>query len=338
VSEGAAPGAVPGSLQEAAPGRLRLVLVGAGAWGQNLLRVALGHPRVEVVAVVDPSPAARQRSLEKAPRARVVATVTEALALSPAAALVATPARTHAPLALALLDAGLDVFVEKPLATTPHDADAIAALARRRRRVAMVGHLLRYHPAFEALIELSRSGQIGRLRTLETTRLSPPGRPGDVSALWALGPHDLSMLHALDPSPLVALDATISPPDSRHDEATITCRTAAGLEARLILSRSAPRKTRQFILTGDLGTAFLDDLDPASPLRFHPHGGPSRLIPLATGEPLARELDAFVTAVERRASPLTSADEGALIVRWLDEAERRAHSLVASEPASAACP
>jgi predicted dehydrogenase len=316
---------------------IRIALVGAGAWGQNLLRVALSHPRVEVVAVVDPSPLARQRAAAQAPRASVVSSLPEALLHAPTAALIATPARTHAALALALLDAGLDVLVEKPFATSPHDADAVAALAHRRRRVAMVGHLLRYHPAFEALLELSTSGQLGPLRTLEATRLSPPGRPGDVSALWALGPHDLSMLHALDPSPLVSLDATLSPPDSRHDEATLTCRTAAGLEARLVLSRTAPHKTRRFVVSGDLGVASIDDLDPTTPLRFEPRGAPPRAIPLPAGEPLARELDAFVDAVERRLPPRTSADEGALIVRWLDEAERRAR-LHHAPAAHATCP
>ncbi|RYE86267.1 MAG: Gfo/Idh/MocA family oxidoreductase, partial [Myxococcales bacterium] len=177
---------------------VRLVLAGVGAWGRHLARLAAGSPRVALVGLVDPDPEALAAAAWRAPVARPFARLDEALGLAPDAVVVATPARSHRALAAAALEAGAAVLVEKPLATSSADAESLVALAQRRRAVAMVGHLLRYHPAIERLLDEVRRGTIGRPRHLHSARRSPPGRASDVSALWALGPHDVSLLLALD--------------------------------------------------------------------------------------------------------------------------------------------
>lgn len=299
---------------------IRLVLVGAGAWGQNLLRLALGSPRAHLVAVVDPDEQALARAAARAPLARGFRTLDQALALPLDAALIASPALTHAAAARACLGADLDVFVEKPFTSAVHEASSLVELARQRRRVAMVGHLLRYHPALRELLARLRAGAIGAPRSLLSSRLSPPGRPSDVSPLWALGAHDVSVLLAVDPSPTRSL--SLFSPDAHRAE--LRAHLESGLSVHFSLSQIHPHKERRLCLVGDEGTLVFDDLRPDAPLvlrRSSRQITTERPLPVAPHEPLAVELDHFFDCVLARSEPLTPAEDGAAVVRWLAQAE-----------------
>lgn len=311
----------------------RLALAGAGAWGQNLLRLACTSPRASLVAVIDPDQRAREQAVARAASLapgltiRTFPTLEAALsadALRLDALLIASPARTHAALAQRALEAGLDVLVEKPLTTSAAEAAGLVELARRRERVAMVGHLLRYHPAICRLLDEVRRGTVGRLRSLRSSRRSPPGRPSDVDALWALGPHDVSLLLALDPSPLASISATLS-----GDEAEVQARTASGLAVHFSLSRAHPAKERRLVVLGHEAALLFDDLRPDAPLTLHrvtaglidPQAEP---LPTAQGEPLALEFAHFLDCVVTRSPPLTPLADGLRVVRWLEAADASA--------------
>jgi predicted dehydrogenase len=299
----------------------RLALIGAGAWGQNLLRLALA--RGVLAAVVDPD----ERALDRV--ARVDSRIPRfpsfgALALariSLDAVLIASPARTHGALAAAALDARLDLLVEKPLTVLGPEAAALARRAQQEGRVAMVGHLLRYHPAIERLLAEVRQGTIGAPRDLLSWRRSPPGRPSDVSALWALAPHDISLLLALDGGPLSVRSARLS-----SEQASVRLESAAGLSVQLLLSRCHPTKQRRLALFGTEGALLFDDLDLAAPLRLQRLRGGRWLddgppLTVEPAEPLARELDHFLDCVARRITPRTPFSDGAQVVRWLEAIE-----------------
>lgn len=300
---------------------IRLALIGAGAWGQNLLRLALA--RGVLAAVVDPDERALDRVAQvapKIPRFASFGTLLQAQ-ISLDAVLIASPARTHGALATAALDAGLDLLVEKPLTVLAPEAAALTKRAQQEGRVAMVGHLLRYHPAIERLLSEVRRGTIGAPRDLLSWRRSPPGRPSDVSALWALAPHDLSLLLALDGGPLSVCSARLS-----SEQASVRLESAAGLSAQLLLSRCHPVKERRFGLFGTEGALLFDDLDLAAPLRLQRLRGCRWLEdgpPLAVepAEPLACELDHFLDCVARRTLPRTPFSDGARVVRWLEAIE-----------------
>ncbi|MBK8127272.1 MAG: Gfo/Idh/MocA family oxidoreductase [Elusimicrobia bacterium] len=126
-----------------------VAVIGCGYWGQNLVRNfhALGALRAVAEADAD----RRAQFAPQYPGVAFVADVGDALA-DPAvtAVAVATPAETHAAVVRRALEAGKDVFVEKPLALTEEDGRALVALAREKKRVLMVGHLLWYHPPWRA--------------------------------------------------------------------------------------------------------------------------------------------------------------------------------------------
>lgn len=295
----------------------KLALVGAGAWGQNLLRLA--QARGVLAAIVDPSERALAQATQRAPQAPVFRSLDGLLraGISLDAALIATPARSHYVLTRAALEAGLDVLVEKPLTVNSAEAISLVGLAQQRERILMVGHLLRYHPAIERLLLEVARGVIGRPVELFSWRRSPPGRPSDVNALWALAPHDLSLLLALDRGPIVAHNAR-----SSSEQVSLRVEMASGLAASLMLSRCHPTKERHLSLVGEEAALFFDDLHATAPLRLQRQQGcrwvTEEVFPVEVHEPLACELDHFLDCVSRRQPPRTPGNDGAAVVRWLE--------------------
>ncbi|TMQ20365.1 MAG: hypothetical protein E6J90_16205 [Deltaproteobacteria bacterium] len=139
---------------------VRVGVLGAGSWGINHVRVLAGEPRCRVVAVAEPDAAKRPLIAALAPAARWTASA-DAVLGDVDAVVIAAPAAAHVELALAALAAGKHVLIEKPLALRLGDARRVAAAARPGA-VAMVGHLMVFHPAVRRIRELLRAGGLGR--------------------------------------------------------------------------------------------------------------------------------------------------------------------------------
>lgn len=299
---------------------VRVALIGCGAWGTNICRVLLQNERARLVAVADLSKARRDLALSMSSSFAVVSTLDEAIALGVEAVCIATPPRTHVALTLHALDAGLDVFVEKPLALTAADADRCVEAAASLGRIGMVGHLLRYHPTIERLVSLVKSGELGPLLELHSSRLSMRG-DRSVSALWSLGPHDLSVLHAIEPLAAAALSVKAG---VDGDPVELGLRFPSGLSARIELSRVNVTKERRLCLTFGSRVAVFDDVRAPSRILVGDRGFVAAKhdmeIDVPFREPLALELDHFLRCVEEREAPRTSFDEGAAVVRLLGQA------------------
>ncbi|WP_437526788.1 Gfo/Idh/MocA family oxidoreductase [Sorangium sp. So ce726] len=320
---------------------VRVALVGCGRWGEKLLRALSENARARVIAVADVDRGRLSRARALAPRARLVRTIDEALAARVDAVIIATPAASHAELALRALEAGADIFVEKPLALSAAQADRCASRAAALGRIGMVGHLLRYHPSVVHLVAIARERRLGDLVSFSAARLSMSvGAAGAVggarSALWTLGPHDLSLLSALDSSPLAEARAHLSP---CGELVTLEARLESGLAARIELCSSSPTKERRLRLVGSAGVAVFDDvrapdrivfLDargagagaPAGERAGHLELAPAgRELEVPWREPLSVEIEHFLRCVEDRTPPLTPLDEGAAVVRILEDVE-----------------
>lgn len=294
---------------------VRVALVGCGGWGRNLLRVLVESPLADVVAVAEPHPLRRAVAEALALDTPIVASFEDALAFGPSAVVIATPPHTHAAIAEAALDAGADVFVEKPIATRVADAEHLAAKAEALGRVGMVGHLLRYHPAVTRLVELATSGALGALRRFEATRLSVAG-DRSASAIWTLGPHDFSVLRAIDPSPISRLSARAA---ASGDPVAIEAELTSGLEVSIALSRVASAKQRRIAVIGATRSAEIDDVRAPDRVMVD---GEAEIV--AWREPLSEEIEHFLGCVIDRRAPRTSFREGVDIVRVLSSAEESA--------------
>jgi len=310
-------------------------VVGCGHWGRNLVR---NHHRLgALAAVVDADPA---RAQEQAAQTGVPALAFEA-ALERAeieAVALATPAETHAAMALQALAAGKHVFVEKPLALGVGEGRAVVERAAAAGRVLMVGHLLRYHPAFEALQRIVASGRLGRLQYVYSNRLNLGRIRREENVFWSFAPHDLSMILALAgemPERVWAvgscyLHGTVA------DVTTTHLAFANGIDAHVFVSWLHPFKEQKLVVVGDAGMAVLDDGMPwPAKLVIYPHRiawkdglpTPAKAEAVAVAlehetEPLEVECRHFLDCIRSGERPRTDGAEGLRVLAVLEEAQR----------------
>lgn len=311
---------------------IRTALVGCGAWGRNLLREIAASRDAEIVAVVDPSEEAHARARSIAPDVKIVRALGDAFALDIDAVVIASPPPLHAEHALDALRAGKHVMVEKPLTTDSASAESLVREAARRERIAMVGHLMRYHPGIERLLEVVRSGALGAVRYGSSARLS--SRRSEGSVVWALAPHDLSLWRAVTAAPLLHAEV-----ESLGDDiAFMRVRSETGLVCQVELSRAHAFRERRFTVVFERGVAIFDDggerptlsvcrrsvpdLDDIGSFEtfLKRHRRELHELPLPPDQPLTLELAHFFTCIRTGQLPRTGFDEGAEVVRVLARA------------------
>jgi predicted dehydrogenase len=318
--------------------KLRVAVVGAGAFGRNHLRVyreleLAGYP-VELVAVIDPNEAARTAA-ETQYGVRGFATVDECVAELKRvdAASVCVPTVHHAACARALMACGIDLLIEKPLAGTLAEADEIVGLARELGRVVQVGHLERFNPAVRAV-----RGLLNRPMFFEVHRLSVfTPRSLDVDVVLDLMIHDLDIVMKLVGQPVREVRAVGLPVLSRKvDIANVRLEFENGCVANFTASRVSTERVRkmrffqphqyisldfarQDLLMIDVTAAAGLDLAQLAKLAAlagaggdgHPSAGMSlSKVPVEAGEPLRLEIEAFLDAVQGRSEPVVTVEDG----------------------------
>ena len=316
-------------------------VVGAGYWGKNLVRAFASLGRLR--AVCDSSPEALSRAGRQAPGARQVADFDELLRDDTVTGVaLASPARLHARQALAALEAGRDVFVEKPMALCSADARAMREAAAARGRVLMVGHLMLYHAGVEHLLGLVRSRELGRIYYLYAQRVNLGKLRTDENALWSFGPHDLAVILELvgqEPESVSARGECYLQ-DKVEDVVFVNLRFPDRTMAQVQLSWLDPRKERRLTVVGSRRMAVLDDTAPHEVLRIYDkgfdrppeYGSFGEFLTLRDGdvhipridlrEPLLQECAHFLHCVDTREEPRTSAAHGERVVRILEAAQR----------------
>src|SRR6202165_1340574 len=325
----------------AAAALLRVALIGFGHWGPNYARILAGTLRgARLSACAEPS-AGRLATFESQyPSARAYADYKRLLRDGDVdAVILATHTSPHRAVTEDCLRAGVHVLVEKPLASTVADAEAMSALAAETGRTLMVGHTFLFNPAVRAIKRYIDDGLLGEVRYLyfQRTGLGPIRQ--DVNALWDLAPHDLSMLRYwlnADPVDLVARGESYLKPGV-EDVAFLTLSYPHKVLASVHVSWLDPVKIRRVTIVGDRKMVVFDDTNAIEKLRIYDHGADYQpreggyaefiaavrdgdiVIPrLDTLEPLREELTHFVECINPRTEPLTSAEDGVAVVRVLE--------------------
>ena len=254
---------------------VRIGVAGAGYWGTNLVRAFAEAADCRLVAVADGSAEVRRRVAGRHPSVELVEDAHELLERNDIDAVVlATPAATHAELALAALAQGKDVFVEKPLALDARTATRVREETRRSGRILQVGHLLRYHPAVEWLDAAVQRGEIGDLRYIYCRRVNLGRIRREENALWSIGPHDVSViLHLMraEPTEVVAVGESWLQPGV-VDVAFLTLRFPGGRIAHVQLSWLDPHKEREITVVGSHRMMTFDDVHPTEKIRIYDKG------------------------------------------------------------------
>lgn len=310
-----------------------VAVFGCGHWGKNIVKVAnrLGALR----GVYDPSEDGRKRAAEIAPGVEIYSHPEQAFADSAvSAAMIATPAETHFDAAMAAIDAGLDVFVEKPLCVDVDSATALVKHAESENRILMVGHLLEYHPAFVTLRDLVKSGALGRIQYLISNRLNLGKIRTEENALWSFAPHDIAVILRLVgsmPFEVVATGGSYIQPNIA--DATVTqLLFDNGVRAHVFVSWLHPFKEQKLVVIGSKKMASYDDitkelvlydqrveLKEGQPIPIRGKGTP---VDFPTTEPLESEVQHFLDCLKSRATPFTDGSKGVQVLQVLQAAQR----------------
>ena len=320
---------------------INIAVVGAGAWGKNHIRVFSEIPNVRLKYVCDQD-ASKLSSLEKAyPQSKMVKNLSPILLDSEVkGVVVASSAVSHYSLAKEILLADKDVLVEKPMTLNSKEAEEMLGIAKQRKRILMVGHLLIYHSVVDRLKEMVASGELGKIYYIYTQRVNLGVIRQDENALLSFAPHDLSViLYLLEEQPVVVSahgESYIQ--KAIEDVAFLSLRFSDGKMANIHLSWLDPHKLRRVTIVGSKKMAVFDDMEASEKLKIYDKGvknlsydtygeylslrfGDITIPSIKMAEPLRAEAEHFIQCIESRKEPKTSGRDGLRVVKILAAAQ-----------------
>ena len=323
---------------------VRVGVIGYGYWGPNIVRNLSGLENCELAAVCDKSPVALKRVTRAYPGVHATTDFTDVLK-SPDidAVAVVTPVWTHFELAKAALNHGKHVFVEKPFTSNSQQAEELIDLAERKNLKIMVDHTFLFSGSVRKVKELVDKGTLGPLYYFDSTRVNLGLFQHDVSVVWDLAPHDLSIMDYIIGAKPEAVVAT----GGNHlnglvDMAFITVYFPGNLIAHINVNWLSPVKVRTTLIGGKDKMLVWNDLEPDEKIKVYDKG-----VDIASGqgvydllvsyrsgdvwaprvdqtEALKLELGYFADCILKDQVPFNDGAAGLRVVRLLEAAE---HSL-----------
>lgn len=321
---------------------ITVACVGAGYWGKNLVRVFHELPGVQLKTVCDLNESVRQSIARQYPDLEVGGDYQSILQDAQVEAVVlAVPAVHHFEVARQALEAGKQVYVEKPMAMSSVEAEALVELAEAKNSVLMVGHLLEYHPAIDLLKHLVQSGELGDIYYLYSQRVNLGIVRRDENALWSLAPHDLSVILSLveqEPDSVSARGACYLQ-DGIEDVVFVNLHFLDQKMAQVQVSWLDPHKVRRLTIVGSKKMVLFDDVESTEKVRIYDKAAQRRdyesygeAITLRFGdvviphlnmiEPLKLECQHFAECVREHKQPRSDGRDGLRVVRVLEAAQR----------------
>ncbi|BDS06391.1 UDP-N-acetylglucosamine 3-dehydrogenase [Oceaniferula spumae] len=286
---------------------LRAGVAGAGAMGRNHARVFSLLEGVELAAVYDQD---KKRAADVAAEFGGIAVDSlDAFAEVVDAATVAVPTVAHRSVGCELMEKGVDVLMEKPIADTLDDATALIETSQKHGRILQVGHIERFNPVMRELED-----RLKEARFIEAHRLSPfPNRSIDIGVVLDLMIHDLEIILHLVRSPIVSVDAVgVAVMTAREDIANARIRFENGCVANVTASRISPERMRKIrVFQGDCYLSLDYQEQSAGMYRMGKEGVEKVEVNVEKDEPLKRELASFVECSKKGKAPEVSGQQGA---------------------------
>ena len=317
----------------------KIALIGCGMWGRNIARNLAGLGALGCV-----HDAVEERGQSFATQFdseyRSFASLLDDSQIN--GIMIASNASTHKELAIKALQAGKQVFIEKPMALTLADAQIIAQAVDETGNQVMVGHLIRYHPAFQTLQQQITSGAVGKVKHIQANRLAMGRIRNTESVLFDLCPHDLSLILALtDGLPTKVLCHGVSHiSENVVDILSTALGFANGVSAQMQTSWLSPYKEHRLTVTGENGSLVFDDTKPwteklilyqdqitqTGDLFLIERASP---LPLAVpeSEPLRDQVSAFIQLCDEGVLPPTNVHEALNVQKVLEEMQTQLQDL-----------
>ena len=327
-----------------------IAVVGAGYWGPNLIRNAAASDDLVLRWVCDLD---LDRAHRVVGRYSTISLTDDLFTVlddpAVAAVAIATPAHTHADVALACLEAGKHVLVEKPLAWTVADGEKLVALAEDRDLVLMCDHTYCYTPAVQRIRQLVGEGALGDIQYVDSVRINLGLVQPDIDVFWDLAPHDLAILDVILPEGCAPTAVAAQGADplgtGRACIGYLTLPLTGGGIAHAHVNWLSPTKIRTTIIGGSRRMLVWDDLNPSQRLSMYDTGvelarerlgnpearrdsiisyrvGDMVAPALAEREALQSVMAELVASIRERRSPLTDGHAGLRVLKTLDAATR----------------
>lgn len=327
---------------------IKVGVVGCGYWGPNLIRNFFQSRNAELVTLCDIN---AKNLIEMADLYFVKQVYKDfsQMLKNPKldAVVIATPAKTHYSLTRLALLHNKHVLVEKPLAFNSEDATKIISLARKKRRVLMVGHTFEFNPAVIKMKECIAQGELGEIHYIYSTRVNLGRVQEDINAMWSLAPHDISILNFI----LSAMPVKVRAYGNAYinkkieDVIFVNLEFKGGIVAHIHVSWLDPSKIRKTTVVGSKKMLIYDDIDNEGKIKIYDKGvdrltlgnssygefqmklraGEIVIPKLSLYEPLRKECEHFLDCIENNKKPDTDGENGLRVVRVLEAAQMSLH-------------
>ncbi len=313
--------------------KVKIGLIGAGYWGKNLLRNFYNLGVLNTVCELDDAVIKiRKKEYPDIKYVKDISKIYNNKDLQGVA--IAAPAVTHYNITKQALLNGKDVFVEKPLALNIEEGEELVKIAKKEKRILMVGHILQYHPAVIKLKELIAKGKLGKIYYIYSNRLNIGKLRNEENILWSFAPHDVSTILMLINKFPIKINASGAAYIQQHIyDVTMTNFTFNdGVRGHIYVSWLHPIKEQKLVVVGSKKMAIFDDTSDKK-LLLYPHKiewkdqvpvakkAEAEEIKIEKGEPLQNECSAFIKAIETRKNPKTDGEEGLRVLKFLKIAE-----------------
>ena len=323
---------------------MKIAVIGCGYWGPNLIRNFIQSNRVQEIFCCDLDPKRLDRVKNLYPSVHVCSDYKELLHLSDLDAVaIATPVRTHHPIAREFLLQGKHVLVEKPLTHSYETALELVKLAEMNKRVLMVDHTFEYASAVNKIKTIVESGELGDILYLSSIRVNLGLFQPDINVVWDLAPHDISIiLYVLNKVPVsVNCQGKAHYKPNIEDVATTSLNFENGVIAFIHNSWLDPNKIRKTTIVGSKKMLVYDDIETQEKIKIYDKGveappyydtfadfhfsyryGDIHSPRIDDYEPLKKECDHFLQCIGEEKCPQTDGYNGMRVVAILEAASK----------------
>jgi len=312
----------------------KLCVVGAGKWGSNHIKTldsmgALG-------GIVEKNVTSSKKIKDLYPLSKVFNNLSEAIGQDFDGYVVATPPSTHFEVAKTIINSRKPVLVEKPLALNYESAFELNELAKRKKVLLMVGHILLFHSGFNKMKEIIDSGKIGDVQYIYSNRLNLGTFRDDENVFWSFAPHDISLFNYFfgkEPSKLTSRGLDILQ-KGIHDTTITTLEYNNKKMGHIFVSWLHPFKEHRFVIVGSNGMLHFEDSLENKPLKFYdkkaefvdsvfkPSSGDVTSIKYPKTEPLKNELQYFISNLDKNKVKIANGDSAVNVIKILEQATK----------------
>ncbi len=321
---------------------MKVGILGLGYWGPNLVRNFLAHPEVDKVYGCDLSEDRRKLIKSRFPAAEVLSDYNELLQKEVEIIAIATPVNTHFKFGKMALEAGKNIWVEKPYTSTSQQAIELNELAEKKGLRIFVDHTFIYTGAVRKMRELIDLGEIGNIKYFDSVRINLGLFQHDVNVIWDLAPHDLSIMNYLMPNEkVVAVAANGVANYYEHESvAHLSVYFENNSFAHFHVNWTSPVKIRKIVVGGDKKMLVFDDMENFEKIKVYDAGvelettekihqvlaqyrmGDMYSPKVEATEALALGAAEFINAIKEKRDPLTNGIDGLEVVKILEASEK----------------